>query len=210
MGNQPSTSEAPVEEAPPAPVGKGEIDEEEEQYEDTMKVPAVAVLDNEDGDTLESLNVALPQGIKLTGGVKLRDAGYTGIGVKVAVIDSGIDETHPGFNGKVTVSYNTTIDTIVQYSAVRPFDRIVFGIFARLSHIIICIHITPFLSIAQFPLLFFFNSGLVPRTTLSIHLPPTTHYPINYISTHTILLYDREKYGTVMVRHYHETSMGRT
>ena len=69
-----------------------------------MKVPSVVVLDNEDGDTLETLNVDLPQGIKLTGGVKLRDAGYTGIGVKVAVIDSGIDETHPGFNGKVTVS----------------------------------------------------------------------------------------------------------
>lgn len=100
MGNQTSSessesSEAPVE----APV---EEEVEEEHEEDTMKVPSVVVLDNEDGDTLETLNVDLPQGIKLTGGVKLRDAGYTGIGVKVAVIDSGIDETHPGFNGKVT------------------------------------------------------------------------------------------------------------
>lgn len=101
MGNQTSSGssiEAPVK----APVEEEVEEVEEKDEEDTMKVPSVAVLDNEDGDTLETLNVDLPQGIKLTGGVKLRDAGYTGIGVKVAVIDSGIDETHPGFNGKVT------------------------------------------------------------------------------------------------------------
>jgi subtilisin family serine protease len=44
----------------------------------------------------------LPQGIQLTGGVKLRQEGFTGKGVKVAVIDSGIDEKHPGFGGTVT------------------------------------------------------------------------------------------------------------
>jgi subtilisin family serine protease len=37
----------------------------------------------------------------LTGGEKLRAEGLTGKGIKVAVIDSGVDDTHPGFNGKV-------------------------------------------------------------------------------------------------------------
>jgi len=43
----------------------------------------------------------LPLGIQLTGGKKLRAEGLTGKGVKVAVIDSGVDDQHPGFNGKV-------------------------------------------------------------------------------------------------------------
>lgn len=44
----------------------------------------------------------LPLGILLTGGRKLRSEGYTGTGIKVAVIDSGIDEQHPEFHGMVT------------------------------------------------------------------------------------------------------------
>ena len=44
----------------------------------------------------------LPLGILLTGGRKLRDEGWDGSGIRVAVIDSGIDNDHPGFNGKVT------------------------------------------------------------------------------------------------------------
>ena len=44
----------------------------------------------------------LPLGIKLTGGIKLREKGLTGKGVKVAVIDSGVDAAHTGFDGKVT------------------------------------------------------------------------------------------------------------
>lgn len=73
MGNQTSSGSSESGEAPvKAPV---EEEVEEEHEEDTMKVPSVVVLDNEDGDTLETLNVDLPQGIKLTGGVKLRDAG---------------------------------------------------------------------------------------------------------------------------------------
>ena len=43
----------------------------------------------------------LPLGILLTGGQKLRDSDLTGRGVKVAVIDSGVDKDHPGFNGQV-------------------------------------------------------------------------------------------------------------
>jgi len=44
----------------------------------------------------------LPQGIQLTGALKLRDEGFTGKGLKIAVIDSGIFDEHPGFEGKVT------------------------------------------------------------------------------------------------------------
>ena len=40
----------------------------------------------------------LPLGIKLTGGVELRKAGLTGKGVRVAVIDSGVDAEHPAFD----------------------------------------------------------------------------------------------------------------
>jgi len=45
---------------------------------------------------------SLPVGIVLTGGEKLRRKGLTGKGVKVAVIDSGVDAEHDGFDGKVT------------------------------------------------------------------------------------------------------------
>lgn len=44
----------------------------------------------------------LPLGALLTGAKKLHEAGLTGKGVKVAVIDSGVDHEHAGFNGKVT------------------------------------------------------------------------------------------------------------
>ena len=44
----------------------------------------------------------LPLGIKLTGGIKLRKNNLTGKGVRVAVIDSGVDAEHSGFNGRVT------------------------------------------------------------------------------------------------------------
>ena len=43
----------------------------------------------------------LPLGIKLTGGEKLRKEGKTGQGVRVAVIDSGIEKDLPEFNGSV-------------------------------------------------------------------------------------------------------------
>ena len=47
-------------------------------------------------------DVRVPPGIILTGGLKLRNEGLTGKGVKVAVIDSGVDSEHIGFNGRVT------------------------------------------------------------------------------------------------------------
>lgn len=37
----------------------------------------------------------------MTGGEKLREEGLTGTGVSIGVIDDGIDEDHPGFDGKV-------------------------------------------------------------------------------------------------------------
>lgn len=43
----------------------------------------------------------LPYGVKLTGADKLRAEGLTGKGVKVAVIDSGVDNEHPGFHDMV-------------------------------------------------------------------------------------------------------------
>mmetsp|Transcript_6557 Transcript_6557/g.12358 ORF Transcript_6557/g.12358 Transcript_6557/m.12358 type:complete len:366 (+) Transcript_6557:137-1234(+) len=67
----------------------------------SFQVPKSKVLANIEGDSIDTLNVNLPEGIRMTGGVKLRDDGYTGKGVKVAVIDSGVDKDHPGFNGKV-------------------------------------------------------------------------------------------------------------
>jgi len=43
----------------------------------------------------------LPLGVRLTGGDKLRAEGLTGKGVRVAVIDGGVDGKHPGFKGQV-------------------------------------------------------------------------------------------------------------
>lgn len=43
----------------------------------------------------------LPLGVRLHGAQKLRKDGLTGAGVRVAVIDSGIDQNHPGFHDKV-------------------------------------------------------------------------------------------------------------
>jgi subtilisin family serine protease len=43
-----------------------------------------------------------PLGIRLTGGLKLRKNNLTEKGVRVAVIDGGVDAEHPDFNGRVT------------------------------------------------------------------------------------------------------------
>lgn len=47
-------------------------------------------------------DATLPFGVVLTGGNELRRQGLTGKGVRVGVIDSGIDSDHPGFKGRVT------------------------------------------------------------------------------------------------------------
>ena len=63
-------------------------------------VPPSVTREEVDGEE-DILSEPLPLGIKLTGGIKLRDEGLTGKGVRVAVIDSGIDMDHPGFQNMV-------------------------------------------------------------------------------------------------------------
>ena len=63
-----------------------------------IKKPAsVEQMDVED----EAFFDNLPVGVKLTGADKLRTAGLNGKGVRVAVIDSGVDADHTGFHGQV-------------------------------------------------------------------------------------------------------------
>ena len=63
-----------------------------------IKKPAsVEQMDVED----EAFFDNLPLGVKLTGADKLRTAGLNGKGVRVAVIDSGVDADHTGFHGQV-------------------------------------------------------------------------------------------------------------
>ena len=54
-----------------------------------------------DAPSPDDATTLLPLGIQLTGGAKLCQDGKTGKGIKVAVIDLGIDAEHPGFNGQV-------------------------------------------------------------------------------------------------------------
>jgi subtilisin family serine protease len=70
----------------------------------SSSAPPDAIQPHAEGDTGGSkdlTNVRLPGGVLLTGGMKLREEGLTGKGIKVAVIDSGVDADHPGFNGQV-------------------------------------------------------------------------------------------------------------
>lgn len=54
-------------------------------------------------DQRNFFEVFLPPGILLTGGEKLREEGLFGTGVKVGVIDDGIDTDHWGFDDKAEV-----------------------------------------------------------------------------------------------------------
>ena len=45
-------------------------------------------------------------GISIHNATTLNSAGYTGSGVKVAVVDSGIDASHPEFDGKTITGYD--------------------------------------------------------------------------------------------------------
>ena len=66
-----------------------------------VRKPADAPSPDGGGDDTTTATTLLPLGVRLTGGAKLRQDGKTGKGIKVAVIDSGIDAEHPGFNGQV-------------------------------------------------------------------------------------------------------------
>ncbi len=46
-------------------------------------------------------HIALPPGVRMAGAYKLHSDGLTGKGVRVGVIDTGIDADHPGFHGMV-------------------------------------------------------------------------------------------------------------
>jgi subtilisin family serine protease len=45
-------------------------------------------------------------GISIHNASTLNSAGYTGSGVKVAVVDTGIDSSHPEFDGKTIAGYD--------------------------------------------------------------------------------------------------------
>ncbi|MGK5741225.1 S8 family peptidase [Micromonospora sp. URMC 103] len=59
-----------------------------------------------DGLRQPTLDVSVP----LTGAPEAWKAGWTGAGVKVGVIDTGIDETHPDLAGRVAAAENFTAD----------------------------------------------------------------------------------------------------
>ncbi|RLP96170.1 peptidase [Micromonospora sp. BL4] len=59
-----------------------------------------------DGLRQPSLDVSVP----LTGAPQAWQAGWTGTGVKVGVIDTGVDQTHPDLTGRVAAAENFTAD----------------------------------------------------------------------------------------------------
>ena len=76
----------------------------DEETANSVQIPSVvrepASVEQMDVDDEDFVN-NLPRGVKWTGADKLRAAGLTGKGVRVAVIDSGVDAEHVGFQGQV-------------------------------------------------------------------------------------------------------------
>jgi len=70
------------------------------EYSPDIEMPHVLRMQTSEDIIVDEAH--LPLGIKLTGGEKLREHGLTGKGVRVAIIDSGIDAWHQGFSGRVT------------------------------------------------------------------------------------------------------------
>mmetsp|Transcript_14777 Transcript_14777/g.18734 ORF Transcript_14777/g.18734 Transcript_14777/m.18734 type:complete len:353 (+) Transcript_14777:21-1079(+) len=67
----------------------------------SISIPSTKRANQKESNSLRNTE-DLPPGIVITGGLKLRSDGLTGKGVRVAVIDSGVDANHEGFDGKVT------------------------------------------------------------------------------------------------------------
>merc|ERR1712038_1636041 len=67
----------------------------------SISIPCTKRANKKDSNSIRNTE-DLPPGIVITGGLKLRSDGLTGKGVRVAVIDSGVDANHEGFDGKVT------------------------------------------------------------------------------------------------------------
>jgi len=82
------------------------IFEPEEDDHDIIQIPSVTREDVDDLTSIQphatnTVKLRLPLGVILTGGYKLRDEGLTGKGVRVAVIDGGVDAKHPDFKKQV-------------------------------------------------------------------------------------------------------------
>ena len=79
----------------------------------TVRPPIIVFNEDEGGNAMMEPSVTreasveplaiddLPFGVKITGADKLRAEGLTGKGVRVAVIDSGVDAEHSGFHEQV-------------------------------------------------------------------------------------------------------------
>jgi subtilisin family serine protease len=71
-------------------------------------------------DTLQQVGlVRMPIGLLAVGA---HTTPYTGQGVSVAILDSGIDEAHPAFKGKTLVTRDFTCDSVDRPEDVRDID----------------------------------------------------------------------------------------
>lgn len=69
--------------------------------DDSSEVSGIPAFVSGPSTLAEAVNAPAAPGVRLTGGEKLREDGLTGKGIKVGVIDSGIDADHPYFDGKI-------------------------------------------------------------------------------------------------------------
>jgi len=73
----------------------------DDEHNESPEVAGIPAFTSGPSTLAETVNAPAAPGIRLTGGEKLRQDGLTGKGVKVGVIDSGIDASHPYFDGKI-------------------------------------------------------------------------------------------------------------